>query len=327
MSAALSGAVDLSAVKARAEAAARQSSGPARGAGPAAAAGTGASAQPGGWVIDVTEASFQTEVVERSLQVPVIVDLWAEWCEPCKQLSPVLEKLAATSGGTFLLAKVDVEANPRIRELFGVQSIPTVVAVAGGQPVDAFMGAMPEAEVRRWIDGLLGALRDRLPGIAEAERAAAAGGQENGEVPVAPPLDQPLDPRVEAAEEAAGRGDWATAEAAYQQLLDAEPANEEARLALAQVRFAARVQDIDPALLAKAAGAPDDVPTQLAAADVEFAGREVAEAFARLVELVRRTAGDERDQARARLVELFELLGPDDPQVVTARRNLARALY
>ena len=115
-------------------------------------------------MIDVTEATFQAEVVERSLRQLVVVDLWAEWCGPCKQLSPVLERMAGESGGAWVVAKVDVDANPRIAQLFGAQSIPTIVAIAGGQPVDAFSGALPEPEIRKWINALLDALRDKLPG-------------------------------------------------------------------------------------------------------------------------------------------------------------------
>jgi putative thioredoxin len=135
MSAALSGAVDLSALKARADAARQQPSGP-------PSAPPGGSAPPvggrpaGAAVIEVSEATFQADVVERSLDQLVVVDLWAEWCGPCKQLSPLLERLAAESNGAWVLAKVDVDANPRIAQLFGVQSIPTVVAIGGGPPVD-----------------------------------------------------------------------------------------------------------------------------------------------------------------------------------------------
>ena len=158
---ALSGAIDLSALKTRANPATRrdmQGSSPARG--------------EHTWVLDVTEQSFQTDIVERSMQVPVLVDLWATWCEPCKQLSPVLERLAEAAGGAWVLAKVDVDANPRIAQLFGVQSMPTVIAIAGGQPIDAFVGAQPEPQVKQWIAGILDALRDQLPGIRAAEQAA-----------------------------------------------------------------------------------------------------------------------------------------------------------
>jgi putative thioredoxin len=315
MSAALSGAVDLSALKARADAA-RQAP-----ASPPASAGSGSPAAAGEFVYDVTEATFQADVVERSLQVPVVVDLWADWCGPCKQLSPVLERLANASGGAWLLAKVDVDANPRIAQLFGVQSIPTVVAIAGGQPVDAFTGAQPEPQIRQWLTALLDALRDRLPGIQAAEANAGA-----GDDPVEV-VEEPSDPRFVAAEEAFEQGDFAAAEAAYEQILATEPANEDAKAALAQVKFTARAEAADPSAVAKADANPSDVDAQLVAADVEVAQNQVDQAFARLINSVRNTAGDDRDKVRSHLVELFGLFPADDPRVAKARRNLASALF
>lgn len=309
LSAALSGAVDLSAVKARADAANRQTE-----------AGGDASAVPTQRVVEVTEATFQTEVVDRSLQVLVVVDLWATWCGPCKQLSPVLERLAEAGKGAWVLATVDVDANPRIAQLFGVQSIPTVVAIAGGQPVDAFAGALPEPQVRQWINSLLDALRDQLPGIAAAERASA---DEDGEAVA----EEPEDPRFTAAEEALERGDFAEAEAAYQRILDNEPANEQARTAIAQVRFLARAAEADPESVARADAAPDDITAQLAAADAELAEQRVDEAFRRLIRVVRTSSGDDRDQVRKHVLELFDLFPQDDPRVLKARRDLANALF
>jgi putative thioredoxin len=305
---ALAGAVDLAAVKARSEAAA------AAAARPPAPVSDGAG---GGFVIDVTEASFQTEVLERSMQVPVVVDLWAEWCGPCKQLSPVLERLAAAGNGAWVLAKVDVDANPRIAQAFGVQSIPMVMAVVQGQPVEGFNGALPEPQVREWVAALLDALRDRMPAIAQAEAGAA--GEE--------PLEEPDDPRFTAAEDALERGDYPAAEAAYQQILAVEPANEQAKAALAQVRFLARAEQADPSAVARADAAPGDVEAQLAAADAELATDDVEAAFDRLVRTVSLTGGDDRDRVREHLVGLFELFPPDDPRVSKARRSLARALF
>ena len=307
----MAGAVDLSALKARSEAAARSQQTQASGGAESADAST--------FVIDVTEQSFQADVLERSLQVPVVVDLWATWCGPCKQLSPVLERLAEAGNGAWVLAKVDVDANPRIAQAFGVQSIPMVVAVVGGQPVDAFNGALPEPQVRQWISALLDALRDRMPAIAEAEAGAGAGD--------GAPAEEPEDPRFTAAEDALERGDYPAAEEAYQQILAVEPANEQAAAALLQVRFLARAENADPSAIARADAAPDDVDAQLAAADAESASDRVEDAFARLVSTVARTSGDERDRVREHLIGLFELFPPDDPRVTAARRALARALF
>ena len=136
----LYGAVDLGARQAAAQ---RSQQAAARSGEPAGS--------PGGNVIDVTEETFNVDVVERSRSVPVILDLWAEWCGPCKQLSPVLEKLATEAAGDWVLAKIDIDANPQLRAALQVQSIPMVMAVAGGQVVDGFLGAMPEAQVRQWV--------------------------------------------------------------------------------------------------------------------------------------------------------------------------------
>ncbi|PVZ14686.1 tetratricopeptide repeat protein [Actinomycetospora cinnamomea] len=318
----MAGAVDLSGLKARAEA---RSAAPQRPAGgpPAdgadAAGGGGAAAGASATVIDVTEASFQADVIERSMQVPVVVDLWAEWCGPCKQLSPVLEKLAAEGRGAWVLAKIDVDANPRISQAFQVQSIPMVVVVAGGQPVTSFQGAQPEPQLRQWIAQLLDALRDQMPGIAAAE----AQGDGDGEAPV----EEPEDPRFVAAEDALERGDYAAAQQAYEQILAVEPQNAEAQAALAQVKFLERAESADPTAIARADAAPTDVDAQIAAADAQIAAQDVTGAFDRLVQTVARTAGDDRDRARTHLVELFELFGTDDERVTTARRALARALY
>src|ERR1700748_1678528 len=142
------GAVDLGARQAaaqRRQQAARAAE--AAGAGDGAPAGGPASA----FVIDVTEETFNDAVATRSRTTPVIVDLWAEWCGPCKQLSPVLEKLDREAAGAWVLAKIDVDANPRLAQAFQAQSIPMVVAIIGGQMVDAFLGAMPEAQIKQWL--------------------------------------------------------------------------------------------------------------------------------------------------------------------------------
>ncbi|HWO68757.1 MAG TPA: tetratricopeptide repeat protein [Umezawaea sp.] len=309
LSAALSGAVDLGALKARADAA-RQ-----RPATPPSAPGA-PSGGPSPWVLDVTEATFQS-VVERSMEIPVVVELTATWSPEAQQLSPVLETAARNSGGAWILARVDLDASPRIGQAFGVQSVPTVVAVAAGQPIDAFAGPLPQAEFDQWIVRLLDALRDKLPGIAAAQ---AGGGQ-------AAPVEEPEDPRFVAAEEAFEQGDFAAAESAYEAILAVEPANEEAKAALVQVRFTARAEAVDQDAITRADSAPDDLDAQLAAADLQIVNQDVEGAFKRLVDTVRRVYGDDRNKVREHLVGLFELFPVDDPRVAAARRNLASALF
>ena len=188
LSSTMAGAVDLSGLKARAEQRGSAQTGAPAGGPPQRPAGgdgapvvEGAPPPAGGYVIDVTEDSFQTEVLERSMTIPVVVDLWADWCQPCKQLSPTLEKLANESGGSWILAKVDVDANPRIAQMFQVQSIPTVYVVVAQQPVTSFSGVQPENELRGWIGQILDALRERMPAIAEGEARAEQGGVEAAE--------------------------------------------------------------------------------------------------------------------------------------------------
>ncbi|NLE80979.1 MAG: tetratricopeptide repeat protein [Rhodococcus sp.] len=306
MAAATSGAVDLSGLKERAAAPPAQP----------AAGGDGNDSPAGALapVIDVTEATFEDEVLRRSSQVPVIVDLWATWCEPCKQLSPLLEKLAREAGGSWVLAKVDVDANPRIAQAFGVQSVPTVVAIAAGQPLADFQGAQPEAQLRQWLAAVEQAVAGKLSG-PPADSGADA--------------DEPEleDPRFTAAEAALDDGDLAGAEAAFQRILDEEPANPEALGAIRQVRFLARVQQLESGAVAAADADPADVDAQLAAADVELYGQEPEAAFERIIAVIKRSAGDDRTRARTRLLELFELFDPAEPAVVSARRKLATALY
>lgn len=311
LSAALSGAVDLGALKARADAA--------RQAAVAPPASPGADNGTAPWIVDVTEASFQA-VVEQSLQVPVVVLLGASYSPESQQLAASLTRFASASGGAWILARVDLEAAPRIGQAFGVQSVPTVVAVAAGQPIDAFAGPLADAELSAWIARLLDALRDRLPGIRAGEARA-------GEVPGAVEEEPIEDPRIVAAEEAFERGDYVAAQGYYSEILASEPGNELAKEGLAQARFAERAEGVDPAVIAKADAAPEDVEAQLAAADAQVALQQVEEAFRRLVDTVRRVYGDDRDKVRQHLVGLFELFPADDARVAAARRNLASALY
>jgi putative thioredoxin len=300
MAAAMAGAVDLAAVKARSDAAARAQAAPPNGDGPAGV--------PGSAVVDVTEATFQAEVLDRSFQVPVVLDLWAEWCGPCKQLSPVLERLAAEGGGSWVLAKVDVDANPALAQALRVQGIPAVKAVWQGQLVAEFTGAIPEDQARQFVTELVNATGGAAPVGAEEEA----------------PLD---DPRLDAAEAALERGDLAAAEAAYQAILATEPDHPDAGLALRQVQLFRRAEEAGPDALAAADASPDDVAAQQKAADFLLGTGNVDAAFDRLIDVVRRTAGEDRDAARTHLLELFAIVGDDDPRVGPARRKLTTALF
>src|SRR5262245_43751240 len=295
------GAIDLGALRERQVAAERAADAAAARAAAPIPPGTG-SGSGGVTVIDVTEATFQTEVLERSLTTPVIIDFWADWCGPCKRLSPVLEKLAVEGNGAWVLAKIDVDANQRIAQAFRVQGIPMVFAVVGGQPIDAFTGVVPEAQLRPWIAAVL-----------------QAAGQE---------VELPADPALVAADDAMAEGDLDEAERAYKKILSEHPADPAAQAGLAQVGLLRRIEGVDPRdVLAKAAAAPDNLAAQSLAADVEVVTGQAEQAYARLIDLVRRTSGEERDAARQHLVSLFAIAAPDDPAVVSARRALAGALF
>ena len=308
------GAIDLGARQAaaqRRQQAARAAE--AAGAGDDDPAGDPASA----FVFDVTEETFNNDVVLRSRSTPVIVDLWAEWCGPCKQLSPVLEKLANEAGGAWMLAKVDVDANPRLAQAFQAQSIPMVVAIIGGQMVDAFAGAMPEAQVKQWVTQVL-AVAEQL-GVAVA---APADGAEPGEA-----LDD-LPPALAAARDAMETGDLDGAARALEKALTDAPADSLAKSWLSQVNLMRRVSSYDPATVSREAAAhPEDVDAQLRVADFEMASGDAEKAFDRILAVVKRTSGAERNTARLHLLDLFEVLSPEDERLKKARTQLTLLLF
>lgn len=270
---------------------------------------------PAGVVIDVTAATFQQEVMDRSMSVPVVIDLWATWCGPCKQLSPVLEKLAAEYGGRWILAKVDVDAEQQIAAAFQVQSIPSVFAVIGGQVAPLFQGALPEQQIRPALDKLLEVAASQ--GITGTLSGSDAAPQESPE-PVG-------DPRFDDAAQAIDAGDWEAARQAYKQILDETPSDSEAAAGLAMVDLYQRTEGLEVDTILAVSDATD-VTAQLQAADVEALAGQWAASFDRLTALVRATSGDEREQVRNRLLDLFTLAG-DDPAVAPARIALANALF
>lgn len=284
--------------------------------GDAAAPGQGAAAAPG-LVVDVTDATFG-QYLELSRQVPVVVDLWAEWCGPCKQLSPVLEKVVIEYGGRVVLAKVDVDANPQLMQAFGAQSIPMVVALIGAQPVPMFTGAVPEEQVRQVFVKLLELAAQQ--GVTGSVSADAAEAESDAEAPL-PPLHAEAYAAIE-------QGDYAAAITAYEKALADNPRDEDARAGLGQVRLLHRVQGADlQAARAAAAAAPHDVAAQLLVADLDVSGGHVDDAFDRLLELFAALAGPERAPVRERLVELFGVVGEADPRVGAARARLTNLLF
>ena len=292
----MAGAVDLSGLKKPA-----QSGG---GAGDAAA-------PPG--ATEITEANFEDEVLVRSNEVPVVVLLWSPRSEACIALADTLAALAqadnADGAVKWSLATVNVDVAPRVGQIFGVDAVPTVVALAAGQPVTSFQGPQPPDQLRRWVDSLVSATAGKLSG----------GG--------APEQPEQVDPVLAQAREHLDAGDFDAARVSYQTLLDTDPDNAEAKGALRQLTFLERATGRQPDVLAQADADPGDVEAAFAAADIQILNQDVTAAFDRLIALVRRTAGDQRAEVRARLVELFELFDPADPEVVVGRRNLANALY
>ncbi len=317
----LHGAVDLGARQAAAQ---RQQ---------ASAAGS-QDAPHGEYVFDVTEATFETDVLERSRTVPVVMDLWAEWCGPCKQLSPVLERLAAEAAGAWVLAKVDVDANPQLSAALQVQSIPMVAAVIGGQLVPGFLGALPEAQVRQWLGQVLQVAKQiGLPGAggppgAGGQPAAGPGSGEAAGRGEQPGQDGFREPELTEAQQAMERGDLDAAADAFERLLAKDPGNPVATVGLGQVNLFRRVNSYDQAQARRdAAARPADVDAQIQVADIEMSLGKAEEAFDRLLGVIRRTSGEDRDKVRLHLVSLFEMFPPRDPRVTKARSSLSSLLF
>ncbi|MFK4113374.1 tetratricopeptide repeat protein [Microbacterium sp. NPDC006705] len=270
-------------------------------------------------IFDVTDQTFG-EVLELSRTVPVVVDLWAEWCGPCKQLSPVLEKVVIELAGRVVLAKVDVDANPQLAQGFRAQSIPMVVALVAGQPVPLFTGAVPEQQVREVFAQLLQlASQHGVTGTVPLEGETDA--PEEAAEPPLPPLHAEAFAAIEA-------GDYPRAISAYERALAENPRDADAQAGLGQVKLLDRVQGVDLGeARAAAAAAPHDVDAQLRVADLDVAGGHVDDAFGRLLDLFAEVDGDARSTVRDRLLELFGLVGDADPRVVSARRRLTSLMF
>lgn len=323
----LYGAVDLSARQAAVQ---RRQQTARTGSAAGAQGGAGAPDDGGdatGYVIDVTEQTFNEDVAMRSRSVPVIVDLWADWCGPCKQLSPVLEKLAAEANGTWVLAKIDVDANPRLAQAFQAQSIPMVVAIIGGQMVDAFLGAMPEAQIRQWVTQVL-SVAEQL-GLPPAGDAATAADPADAMDAADEADEDDLPPHLRPARDAIEAGEMDSAASLLEKALSEVPSDGFTKSMLAQVNVMRRVSGYDDvtAIARQAAERPDDPDAQIKLADLEVASGRAGSAFDRLLGVIKRTAGDDRNKARVHLLDLFEIFPAGDPDVKSARQRLSSLLF
>jgi putative thioredoxin len=300
------GAVDLSQVAQRAkQSAAAQPSGPGT---------TG-----GSYVVEVTEQTFEAETIRKSLKHPVVVELYSPRVATGQELSDALIEIANASDGKFLLARLNVDAAPGIVQALGLQAVPTVIALINGQLAPLFQGVLPKDQVQAAIDQLMkAAVANGIVG-----RAQPAGSETSPDAEPEPTAD----PRYEAADDALQRGDFAAAREEFDKLLQANPNDAGAQAGKAQAGLFARAAALDSESTLAAANGSDDVNTQLAAADVEMITGQADAAFARLIELIKRLSGDQRNQVRVRLLELFETLGNADERVLKARRDLMTALF
>ena len=246
-------------------------------------------------VLEVTEATFVQDVVERSREVPVVVDFWAEWCGPCRTLGPVLERLAAEADGSWVLAKVDVDSNQGLASGFGIQGIPAVRAWKDGREVAEFVGALPETQVRQWLAQL-----GPSPADIEFEQALAA-------------LE---------------REDAAAAEAHLRKVLDLDLNHAGARGELERLHLSQRVGQVDEETVRRRLQeGPADVDAAMQLADVLAARGDLDGAFDVLVKAVGASADEERERARHHLLKLLDTLSADDPRAMKARRALSLVLF
>jgi putative thioredoxin len=275
------------------------------------------------YVKDVTTADFLQEVLLRSREVPVLVDFWAEWCGPCKTLSPLLERLTDEAGGTFELAKVDVDANQELSGQFMIQSIPTIVAIKNGKEVDRFSGALPEASISAFIEGILPTELDRM--VDEARTAMISGDTAGAEHMLRQVLEQQSDHQEAGTSLAALLIDRGDVEDGLIVLGKLVPDPDVERLQAA-ARLRQTAGDDIAVLEAAAAQDPDDEAAQMDLAKALAAHSEFEPALDRLLSIVQRK-GSGKEDARLAMVDIFEVLGNDHPLTATYRRQLATALY
>ncbi len=273
------------------------------------------------YFLDVAEQDLE-KMIADSLRFPIVMVLHSPRDAGGTKMLSIFERLANADSGRWLLAKVDVDAQPRIAQALGVQAVPTVLAVLAGQLVPLFQGTADESEIKQYLEQIHQvAVANGITGKAspQAGQAAVASDEQDAE--------PQLDPRFIPADEAMQRGDFEAAAAEFDKLLKANPADVEARSGRSQARLLARTVNADGSVIAQADAAPDDLDLQLQAADVEVLTGQHEAAFERILAAIRTHFGDEREQLRVRLLELFDTVDPKDPAVAKARRDLSLALF
>lgn len=284
-----------------------------------ALANASAPAASGGFVTSVSEADFES-VANLSLQHPVILEFYSPRDPAGQNVSAALADLVNAAGGRYLLARIDVDAEPRLAQALGVQAVPTVVALIGGQMAPLFQGTKSAEEI--------GALLDQVAQLAVANGMTGRAQPVSGAAPSDDPAAAPVNPRFEKADAALEAGDFAKAVEEFDVLLKETPSDPEVIAGRAQAALLQRSMSFDPeAIVAAAAEQPDDVQAQFDAADLEVINGRYEEAFDRLLGLVAEVAPEDRDPIRLRILELFEIAGRTEPVVLKARRRLASVLF
>jgi putative thioredoxin len=288
---------------------------------------------PGGGLIkEATTASFSADVLAESARQPVLVDFWAPWCGPCKQLAPVLEKAVKAAGGKVKLVKMNIDEHPDIPGRLGVRSIPAVIAFQRGQPVDGFMGALPEREVKGFIERLAGPIADDADRLAEAEALAAAGDVE-GAVDLYTALlsVNPGDPGAVGglAKLFVSAGEIESAKKVLASVVAGGERDKAVIAAKAALDLAEQAADVGGSseLTQRIAANPDDYQARFDFATLLNAKNQREEAAAELLEIIKRDRAWEDDGARKQLLQFFDAWGPADPATIGARKKLSLLLF